>query len=47
MPLSQYFQRLSGWEAAAGRAVSTADLGWFAKRFADLADPEVIARAWH
>jgi hypothetical protein len=42
----QYICRLLAREAAAGSAVTPADLAWFTSRFADLADPEVMSRAW-
>jgi hypothetical protein len=42
----QYLRRLLAREAAAGPAVSLADLDWFARCFAGLTDPEVTAQAW-
>jgi hypothetical protein len=46
MSRGQYIRRVLAREAAAGSAVSLADLAWFAGCFADLANPEVVARAW-
>jgi len=46
MSRSQYIRRLLAREAAACSAVSSADLSWFASRFAGLGDPDIVARAW-
>lgn len=44
---TEYLRRRLAQEAAAGEgSVSVEDLSWFAQTFADLADPEVLSRAW-
>ena len=43
---SEYVRRLLARDAAAGSAVSVADLARFAGGFAGLADPDLMARAW-
>lgn len=46
MSCGQYVRRLLAREAAAVSEVSAADLASFTGRFADLADPAVMDRAW-
>jgi hypothetical protein len=44
---SEYLRRRMAQDAAAaGAPVSTADLARFADVFGDLADPQLMARAW-
>jgi hypothetical protein len=44
---SEYVRRRLAQETSAGgSAVSVADLAEFAETFGDLADPDVMARAW-
>jgi hypothetical protein len=43
---SEYVRRRLAQDAAAGSKVSVADLARFTDDFGDLADPEVMARAW-
>jgi hypothetical protein len=44
---SEYVRRRLAQDAAAtGAAVNTADLIRFAEVFSDLADPDVMSRAW-
>ena len=44
---SEYVRRRLAQDAvSAGAAVSTKDLARFAEVFSDLADPEVMSRAW-
>ncbi len=44
---SEYVRRQLAQDAGrSGDAVTMEDLSWFAETFADLADPEVMARAW-
>jgi Ribbon-helix-helix protein, copG family len=44
---SEYVRRRLAQDAAtSGSAVTAADLGRFAARFGDLADPAVMSRAW-
>jgi hypothetical protein len=44
---SEYVRRRLAQDAAAtGAAVNTADLARFAEVFSDLADPDVMSRAW-
>lgn len=44
---SEYLRRrLAGEIAASGATVTVEDLSWFADRFADLGDPEVMRRGW-
>jgi plasmid stability protein len=44
---SEYVRRrLAQDAAAAGSAVSTADLARFTEVFSDLADPDVMSQAW-
>ncbi len=46
MSIDQYVRRLLVRDTAPHPAVGAADIAWFAGCFADLADPEVMARAW-
>ncbi|HEX6528162.1 MAG TPA: ribbon-helix-helix protein, CopG family [Streptosporangiaceae bacterium] len=43
---SEYVRRRLAQDAMGGSRVSVADLERFASEFADLADPDVMARAW-
>jgi hypothetical protein len=44
---SEYVRRRLAQDAAApGSPVGVDDLAWFAHTFADLADPDVMSRAW-
>ncbi|HXL16862.1 MAG TPA: ribbon-helix-helix protein, CopG family [Streptosporangiaceae bacterium] len=43
---SEYVRRRLAQDAATGSRVSVADLARFAERFGDLADPDVMSRAW-
>jgi ribbon-helix-helix CopG family protein len=44
---SEYLRRRLAQDAAtSGSAVTAGDLGRFADRFGDLADPDVMSRAW-
>lgn len=43
---SEYVRRLAQDAAATESPVSTGDLARFASAFGDLADPEVMSRAW-
>ena len=44
---SEYVRRRLAQDAAlSGSAVSAGDLARFADRFGDLADPDVVSRAW-
>jgi plasmid stability protein len=43
---SEYLRRLLARDGSAAGAVTVDDLGAFATRFADLADSELIERAW-
>jgi plasmid stability protein len=43
---SEYVRRRLAQDATAGTAVSTQDLARFAEAFSDLADPDVMSRAW-
>jgi plasmid stability protein len=43
---SEYIRRRLAQDAAATAAVSTQDLARFAEVFRDLADPDVMSRAW-
>jgi hypothetical protein len=42
---SEYIRRALASEMAAAQTVSVQDLSWFADRFADLADPDVMRQA--
>jgi plasmid stability protein len=43
---SEYVRRRLAQDAAAGGTVTVGDLARFADVFGDLADPDVMARAW-
>jgi hypothetical protein len=44
---SEYVRRRLAQDAAVpGSAVSVQDLAWFGEAFGDLADPDVMSRAW-
>ena len=43
---SEYVRRTLANEVTAVQAVTVQDLAWFADRFADLADPDAMRRAW-
>jgi hypothetical protein len=43
---SEYVRRALASEVTAGQPVTVQDLSWFADRFADLADPDVMGQAW-
>jgi plasmid stability protein len=43
---SEYVRRTLATELVAGQAVTVRDLSWFADRFTDLADPDVMGQAW-
>ncbi len=44
---NEYVRRRLAQDAAiSGSSVSTRDLTWFAGTFSDLADPDVVSRAW-
>jgi len=43
---SEYVRRRLAQDAAAGAVVTTRDLARFGEAFADLADPDVMSRAW-
>jgi plasmid stability protein len=43
---SEYVRRRLAQDAASGAVVTTQDLARFGEAFADLADPDVMSRAW-